>query len=126
MANSYADLKERVARRLGIVADGEQVSTEDGDVIADGLSFVEAWLDTQGVYSLSVEDGVNDPFALPVVMAAAAHLVDEFQIPEPRRTQLKGEGMLGLPARSLAERLIRSLAEAPTTKLQTAVDFTVI
>ena len=122
---TYPELQERIGRRLGIIADTESLSAEDGDLIGHGLSFVESWLDTMGIYSLAVADGVNEPFATPVIMAAAAHMVDEFQIPEPRRSQLKAEGLLGLPARSLAERMLRNAAEAPTTKLQVAVDFSV-
>ena len=122
----YADLKVRVARKLQIVADSESLSAEDGELIEVGLSAVETAINTLGITSLDIADGVNEPLAEPLVMMAAAYVVDEFQIPDPRRSVLRAEGMIGLPGRSIAERQLRTLVNSPTVKLAVATDVTYI
>lgn len=124
MANhvSYVDIQERIARKLQIVADTEQVSAEDGEVIKGGMAAVEAALDGLGIGSFNFEDGLNEPMADPIVQMVAGYLVDEFQLPEPRRSQLKIEGMIGMPGRSVSERRLRALMDVPTAKLQVTVD----
>ena len=124
MANhlSYVDLQERIARKLQILADTEQLSAEDGEVIQWGMAAVEATLDTLGIGSFNFEDGVSEPFADPIAQMVAAFLVDEFQVPEPRRSQLKAEGMIGIQGRSIAERRLRALMDVPTAKLHVRHD----
>ena len=122
----FADLKVRVARKLQIVADSEDLSAEDGALIETGLSSVETAINTLGIVWLDLADGVSEPLADPIVMMVAAYVVDEFQIPEPRRSVLRSEGMLGLPGRSLAERQLRTLVNSPTVKLAVALDVTVV
>ena len=128
MANflSLTDLKVRVARKLQILHDSESLSAEDGELIGAALDSVETALSTLGIVNLDLETGISEPLADPVAMMGAAYLVDEYQIPEPRRAILRAEGMIGIPGRSIAERQVRALAEAPTVKLAATTDVTVI
>jgi hypothetical protein len=123
---SYGDLKERVGRKLRILADTETLSAEDGAVVADGLLSVQAELSRLGILTLDVERGIDEPYADAVAAMAAAHLVDEFQIPEPQRSQLLTQGGIGVPGRSLAERRLRAMADGVTVKLQTSHDMPVM
>lgn len=123
---SYGDLKNRVAQKLQILADTESLSAEDGAKIADGLLSVQAELSRIGVVTLDVERGINEPYADAVALMGAAHLVDDFQIPEPRRSQLLAQGGIGLPGRSLAERRLRAMVDGVTVKLATAHDVTAV
>ena len=122
---SWTDLKVRTARKLRIIADSEPLSTEDGDVIGQGLLSVQETLSRLGLVSLDVENGIEEPYADPVAAMAAAQLVDEFQVPEPYATKLVGNGLIGLPGRSLAERRLRYLLDGVTVKLASTTDGTV-
>jgi hypothetical protein len=123
---SYGDLKGRVGRKLQILADTETLSAEDGELVEDALLSVQAALRQLGVVSLDVERGINEPYADPVAAMAAAQLVDEFQIPEPRRSQLVAAGLVGLPGRSLAERRLRGMLDGTTIKVRTTTDVTYV
>ena len=89
-----------------------------------GANVVE--LDRLGILSASFVDGIDELHAFPVIRMAAARLVDEFDIPEPRRSLLVADGALGVPGRSLAERQLRAIEETPTTKLKTTTDVAVL
>ena len=123
---NFTDLKFRVAQKLHIIAQTEQLSAEDGAVIEQALIGLESELDRLGILSASFVDGIDEMHAFPVIRMAAARLVDEFDIPEPRRSMLVADGALGVPGRSLAERQLRAIEETPTIKLQTTTDVTVL
>lgn len=123
---TYDELKDRVGRKLGIVATGQSLSAEDGEVIAEALLDVQAQvviLLQSGFFD--VVNGIDNALADPFAEIAAGQLVDEFGIPEPKRSELKSQ-RLGLPGRSLAERRLRALVETPTVKLQTTTDVTYV
>lgn len=119
---TFAELKDRVGRKLGVLTDGNSLSAEDGSIIGEAL------LDVQGQVVIllqsgffDVENGIDNALADPFAEITAGQLVDEFGIPEPKRSELKNQ-RLGLPGRSLAERRLRALVETPTVKLQTTTD----
>jgi hypothetical protein len=127
MANvSLSDLTNRVAQKLGLIAVGQDVNADDGDLIGQTLTDLQEQMAVLQFGFFNFDDGVEPAYADPVAQMAAAHLVDEFGVPEPKRSQLVSMGALGIPGRSLAERRIRDLAGSPTTKLVTVSDVTPI
>jgi hypothetical protein len=124
---TFAELQARVGRKLGILAEGTSLSAEDGAVIGAALQDVEeqAALLMNGL-PFTVTTEMANAYADPVVDMAAALLVNEFGIPEPKRSQLLVMGALGAPGRSPAERKLRLLAEVPTEKLVTKTDVTIV
>jgi hypothetical protein len=121
---TYIELQQRTAEKLGLVATGQTVSADDGNRIGQTLLDIQETLAQRQVVFLDVLDGVDRPYADPLAHMAAAHLVDEFGVPEPKRSALQQTGGLDVPGRSWAERRIRAIADSPTTKLTTDVDFT--
>lgn len=118
---TYAEMKDIVAQKLGILAAGDSLSAEDGDVIGSTLLQVQAQLDRLGLVSFDVESGMDEAYADPVAEIAASMLVDTFMVPEPMRSEMRFRGMLGAPGRSPAERRLRYLLDGLTTKLATGV-----
>ena len=114
---SYTDLQERVARKLQLIADAESLDANYAATIIEGLLAVQAQLDRLGIASLDVANGIDNIYVEPVAEMTAAILVDDFQVPEPRRSQLIAIGKLGLPGRSPAERFMRDLLDGVTQKL---------
>jgi hypothetical protein len=123
---TLAELKNRVAQKLGLIAAGQDVNAEDGSLIGQTLTDLQEQIAVLQFGFFNFDDGVEQAYADPVALMAAAHLVDEFGVPEPKRSQLISTGALGIPGRSLAERRIRDLAGSPTTKLTTTSDVTYI
>jgi hypothetical protein len=124
---TYNELQERVAQKLQLIADAESLDANYAALIIDGLLAVQAQLSRLGIASLDVANGIDHIYVEPVAEMAAASLVDDFQIPEPRRSQLIAAGKLGLPGRSPAERFLRDLLDGVTQKLFVTVpDITVI
>jgi hypothetical protein len=119
-----AELQQLVAEKLGLVPTGQTVAADDGAKIGETLVGLQEQLAQERIAFFDVNTGVDPAYQEPLVAMAAAHLVDDFGIAEPRRSQLEAKGLLGMPGRSWAERRIRALADAPTTKLATTIDFT--
>ena len=109
MAVELSEIRKRVGQRLRILAPAETLDANDAETIDAGLDAVVAYLDALELITLDLEDGVEEQYVTPLTMMAAAVLVDSFQIPEPRRSVLRDEGLLGLPNASLAERMLRKL-----------------
>jgi hypothetical protein len=114
---TYNELQERVAQKLQLIADAESLNANYAALIIDGLLAVQAQLSRLGIASLDVENGIDHIYVEPVAGMTAAALVDDFQIPEPLRSQLIAAGKLGLPGRSPAERFMRDLLDGVTQKL---------
>lgn len=123
---TYHELKERTARKLGILNDAMSLSADDGAIIGQALLDVQdQFYSLSQLPGLDVENGCDNEHADPVVSMAAAQLVDEYGTPEPRRSQLVMGGRIGLIPPSIAYRLLKKMLE-DRAKLQTVVDFTVI
>ena len=114
---TYNELQERVAQKLQLIADAESLDANYAAVIMDGLLAVQAQLSRMGIASLDVENGIDHIYVDPIAEMTAATLVDDFQIPEPRRSALIAAGKLGLPGRAPAERFLRDLLDGVTNKL---------
>ena len=114
---TYNELQSRVAQKLQLIADSESLDANYAALIIDALLAVQAQLSRLGIASLDVENGIDHIYVEPIAEMTAAMLVDDFQIPEPRRTQLVAAGKLGLPGRSTAERFLRDLLDGVTQKL---------
>lgn len=119
---TYAEMKTLVGQKLGVLAAGESLSYEDAKTIGDALLNVEAQLDRLNIASFDVQNGIDYAYADAFADMACALLVEVFQVPEPRASQLKTQGMLNLPGQSSAERRMRRLADGITSKLSTTVE----
>lgn len=123
MANvSFVELQNQVARKLGILPAGQDIGADDGQIIGDALLSVQEQLSQLRVAYFDLKNGVELAYSEPLAMMGAAATVDEFEVPEPKRSQLIAQGVIGMPGRSLAERRVRDLVEVPTNKLHTATD----
>lgn len=114
---TYSELQTRVGRKLQIIGDAETLSADYAAIIIDGLLAVQAQINRIGVASFDVANGIDYPYVDPFAEIVAAELVDDFQIPEPRRSQLMAAGKWAVPGRSPAERNLRSLLDGVTNKL---------
>ena len=119
---TQAQLMDRVAQKLGILAATDTLSAEDGEVIRVALKSVAMQLAKLEIASFYIENGLAYEYADAFSDLAAAELADVFEVPEPRRSILSAN-RLGMPGRSPAERRMRSYF--PSEKLQTVVDFVV-
>lgn len=120
---SKTALATRAAQKLGILAIGDTLSYEDSVLIQERLLAARDQLETLEIVELDLDTGVDEVYADAVAMVVAAMCVDEFELPEPRRSTLRAEGLLGLPNTSLAERILRKLTYRPAVRSTTAVDY---
>ena len=118
---TYEELKAEVGRKLGIVAETQALTAEQGERVAFAIDSVQAQLANVGI-ALSPRYGLDFAYVDAFTEAAAAELVDFYQVPEPRRSRLM-VNLIALPGRGPAERRLREMFKAQ--KLQTVVDFTV-
>jgi hypothetical protein len=123
MAIELPEVRQRVGQRLRILAPAETLDANDSETIDAGLDAVIAYLYALDIITIDIEDGVELHYVTPLVMMTAAVLVDAFQIPEPRRSVLRDEGLLGLPSASLAERMMRKLVYARGTGEPVSVEY---
>lgn len=107
-----ADFYLRVGQRLGIVPTAGSLSAEDGAVIASAYRALVGELIEHGLVFWNSDEEVPDTYAEPVIGMTAAGLVDEFTLPEPRRSQLIMQHAFGLPVASHSERRLRALTRA--------------
>lgn len=114
-----ADLKQRVGRRLGIVPSAGSLSAEDGELVGAAYTSLYSEL-ARNDLAMWTPDVVPDEFADIIVGMTSARLVDEFTVPEPRRSQLIMQSGFGLPAVSLDERRLRKLVAVPVMDEPTA------
>lgn len=117
---TYEELKAEVGRKLGIVAEAQALTADQGDRVAFAIDSVQAQLAQVGI-GLSPRYGMDFAYVDAFADAAAAELVDFYQVPEPRRSRLLAN-LIAMPGRGLAERRLREMFKAD--KLQTVVDFT--
>lgn len=113
----------RVAQRLSILAVGQVLPADDAVLIQGAYESLVHELGEHGLSWWNADEAVPDEFADPLVGMTAANLVDDFTIPEPRRTQLIVAGAFGLPQASIAERRLRALARAAKVDEPTEIDF---
>jgi len=109
------DFQRRVAQKLAVLPVSGTLNANDADVIQKAY---EGLLHELGEHSLSwwnADESVPDPYADCLIGMVAASVVDDFTIPEPRRSQLIGQCAFGLPQASVNERRLRALTSAGFT-----------
>jgi hypothetical protein len=104
----------RVAQKLGILPVGVTLSAEDAEVIANAYESLVHELGEHGLSWWNPDEDVPDQYSDTLVGMTAAAVVDEFTVPEPRRSQLIMQGAFGLPVASVAERRLRALTRVGT------------
>jgi len=98
-------MKERIARKLGVLAVGNSLSPEDANLIGQRCLSVQKQLEALEIVVIDFEnDGIDELYDDVIVAMVAALLVDDFMLTDPKRSQIAGEGVLGLPQASIAER----------------------
>ena len=120
---SFVEFKTRVAKRLQLIAETEDLPVEYGDDIGLASLSVQAQVAELGIGAFDLENGIDHRYVDVVADLVAAELADEFNLPEPRRSMVKSQA-LGLPGRSMAERRLRLLFPSP--KKQTTHDMPVL
>lgn len=123
---TYSDFQLRVARKLGIIHEAESLDANYAATIIDGILSIQAQIDRQGVASFDLANGVDYPYVDSLAEIVAAELVNDFQIPDPLKSQIYGQGKWGLPGRSPAERRLRDLLDGTTQKIRVKHDLTAI
>ena len=109
MSVSFPTMKERVARKLGVLAVGNSLSAEDGELIGERCLSLQKQLEALEIVTIDFDEGIDELYDDIIVAMVAALLVDDFMLPEPKRSALAREGILGLPAASPAERQLRKV-----------------
>jgi hypothetical protein len=120
---TYNEFKKRVAHKLYLVADSEDVPAEYDAIIGQRALSVQAQLDVLNICTFQVEGGIEEAYSDAFGDLVAAECADVFDLPEPRRSQL-GSQKLGMSGRSGAERRLRNLFIS--TKQVTRHDSTVV
>lgn len=111
---NLATFYRRVAQKLGVLPVGGTLSADDQEVIRESYAgLVEELLD-HGIAWWNSDEDIPDKYAEPVIGMTAASVVDEFTIPEPRRSQLIAQHGFGLPMASVSERRLRALTRSPS------------
>lgn len=105
----------RVAQRLGILPVSGTLPAEDAEVIAGAYESLVHELGEHGLSWWNPDEPVPDQYADPLVGMTAAAVVDEFTIPEPRRSQLIMQHAFGLPVASVSERRLRAMTRVGTS-----------
>ena len=123
---SYANLQAWVGRKLQIIGDSETLSAEHAAIIINGLLSLQAQIDRVGLASFDVANGIDYPYVDVFAELTAAELVDDFQIPEPRRSQLLATAKFGMPLRTAAERKLRQLLDGTTQKVRAKHDMVAV
>lgn len=109
MSISLPYMKERIARKLGVLAVGNSLSPEDGELIGERCLSLQQQLEAYDIVNIDFADGIDEQYDNIIVAMVAALLVDDFMLVEPKRSQIAGEGALGLPVASVAERQLRKI-----------------
>jgi hypothetical protein len=110
--NSFL-MRERIARKLGVLPVGNSLPPEDANLLLEKCETIQKQLDALDIAQIDFDEGIDEVISDIVVAMVAAISVDDFQLIEPKRSQIAGEGALGLPVASVAERQLRKIL-APT------------
>jgi hypothetical protein len=114
---SLPQFKERVARKLGVLAVSNSLSAEDGELIGEKCDAIQKQLQDLDIATIDFDDGIEDVMVDSIIAMVAALLVDDFMLGEPKRSKIAQEGILGLPTTSMAERQLRKIL-SPTVVSQ--------
>lgn len=81
MALTKAQIKERAATRLGIVAIGQALSHEDGVRLEQAYNEVYEYLKTHGIASFAASSDVPSDIAPYFITMIAHNCIDDYKIP---------------------------------------------
>lgn len=109
MSVNFPTMKERIARKLGVLAVGNSLSAEDGELIGERCLSLQKQLEALDIVTIDFQDGIDELYDDIISAMVAALLVDDFMLPEPKRSKIAQEGVLGLPIASVAERQLRKV-----------------
>lgn len=109
MSVNFPTMKERIARKLGVLAVGNSLSAEDGQLIGERCLSLQKQLEALDIVTIDFEEGIDELYDDIISAMVAALLVDDFMLPEPKRSKIAQEGVLGLPIVSVAERQLRKV-----------------
>jgi hypothetical protein len=112
---TLADFYKRVAQRLGVLPVAGTLSADDAEVVRQAYENLIHELLEHDLAFWNDDEDVPDKYSDPLIGMTAAMLVDEFTIPEPRRSQILVQHAFGLPVASVSERRLRALLRAPNT-----------
>lgn len=105
-------LKQRVLEKLTVLAAGENPNIEDATLVGDRYASLHDMLITDALVNWTLTEDVPAWAESAIVMMVAAASADEFGVPEPAKSEIKREGVYGLPSNlggpSLAEKQLRS------------------
>lgn len=118
-----ADFQRRVAQRLAVLPVGGTLSAEDAEVIQGAYDNLLQELGEHDLAWWNADEAVPDRYSDCLIGMVAANLVDDFTIPEPRRSQLIGQGAFGLPATSIAERRLRALTRVGPSGSRVEIEY---
>ena len=118
-----AVFKLRVGQRLAIVPAAGSLEPEDEELIEASYESLVAELLEHDLANWNTTDDVPDEYADVLVGMTAARLVDEFELPEPRRSGILVQSAFGLSAPSHDERRLRRLMAVPQFDDELKVDY---
>lgn len=117
------DFQRRVAQRLAVLPVGGTLSAEDREVIQGAYDNLLQELGEHGLAWWNADEAVPDRYSDCLIGMVAANVVDDFTIPEPRRSQLIAQGAFGLPSASVAERRLRALTRTGKSEESVEIEF---
>lgn len=113
MAVTLADIYQRTGIKLELVRATQNLSPEDGAVIAESYIGLHDQLLSEALMTWGVDEDVPEWGAPIIVDMLAAMLVDHFGVEEPRRSQVRAEGIVGNNPISPSERRLRRQVAQP-------------
>jgi hypothetical protein len=118
-----AVFKLRVGQRLGIVPTAGSLESEDETLIEGAYESLIAELLAHDLANWNASDAVPDEYADICIGMTAARLVDEFELPEPRRSLMLAQSAFGMNAPTPDERRLRRLMAVPQFDDELATDY---
>lgn len=104
-----SDLKTATLRKLKVIDSVNAAQPEDFALMGEKYEAVHAILLSRHLVTWALDEDIPAKAVEPLKAILAAFSADDFGVPEPRATMLKGEGALNLPQSSPAERLLRAV-----------------
>jgi len=101
------ELKTAALVRLAALPAGEAADPDDFATMTTKYASLHALLLTKELVTWALTESIPVKAQEPVIAMLAAMSVNEFTVPEPRKSQLIAEGALDMPTPSLAERQLR-------------------
>jgi hypothetical protein len=102
-------LRRKVLEKLQVLASGEPVDSDDGQLVQAAYESLHAILIADDLVTWVVSEDIPDEFEWPMIAMVAAELVDEFHCPDGLKVKILLEGKYNAAPTSFAERQLRRL-----------------